>query len=194
MSIQSEVRRCYVARWGEPSREARFNVDSFSIEIYKWDESVNREGVTIYATNGASTWPIRGRAANHRLEFFVGLSPEEDGIASPLAALGLYAIRENTDVDHGHTVPAGQPLWSGTQMKSFLVMRPRIAFLAPLEVGGEVHVHFLQAIPIFESERMFNAERGIAALLDRWEKKKMPFWRADRLPEPPSSDSLRKEQ
>ena len=46
----------------------------------------NPEGVTLYAT------------------------------ASPLAALGLYSARESVALDHGHTVTAGGPQWTGSSM------------------------------------------------------------------------------
>jgi hypothetical protein len=51
--------------------------------------------------------------------------PARDGIAGALAALGLYSAREGVAVDHGHTVPADEPLWPGSPMERFLVMRPR---------------------------------------------------------------------
>lgn len=51
----------------------------------------NPEGVALYATLGASARPMVGRDANLRVEIFLGLVPERDEVASPLAALGLCA-------------------------------------------------------------------------------------------------------
>jgi hypothetical protein len=69
-------------------------------------------------------------------------------------------------------------------MQTFLVMRPRPGLLPPLELPDEVHVEFLQAIPIFESDRAFKVEHGAEALIRRWEDSGVRFWdptRADAL-------------
>lgn len=42
------------------------------IDVVKWDADANQEGVTLYATVGASARPIPGRDPGHRVEFFVG--------------------------------------------------------------------------------------------------------------------------
>jgi Suppressor of fused protein (SUFU) len=80
------------------------------------------------------------------------LIPEKDDVASPLAALALYHARKGASVGHGDTVAAEQPLWPGTEMRRFLVVRPRDDYLPPLNLTDDLHVEFLQAIPIFESE------------------------------------------
>jgi hypothetical protein len=121
--ITDSVRDLYVARWGPPSRNARFEVDGLEVEVFKWNAEVNPEGVNLYATIGASVGPMSGRDPNHRVEFFVGLLPAKDEIASPLAALALYPTREGVALDHGHTVSADGPLWPGTDMRRFLVLR-----------------------------------------------------------------------
>lgn len=105
--ITGAVRDLCIARWGEPSRNARFQVDGFRVEIFKWNADVNREGVNLYITIGASAQPLAGRDTGHRVEFFTGLLPARDEIASPLAALALYPAREGVALDHGHTVLAG---------------------------------------------------------------------------------------
>jgi Suppressor of fused protein (SUFU) len=178
------VRDLYIARWGEPSRNARFQVDGFEVEIFKWSAEVNREGVNLYVTTGASARPLAGRDTGHRVEFFTGLLPARDEIASPLAALALRSAREGVALDHGHTVPAGGPLWPGTDMRWFLVLRPVGDIIAPLELLDGVHVDFLQAIPIFESELAYKAEHGAEALLALWEAKQVPFWDSGRSPVP----------
>jgi len=182
--IAGAVRDLYRAHWGEPSREAHFEVDDLAIEVLKWDADANAEGVALYATVGASSRTLAGHDPKHRTEFFVGLLPEHDAIASPLAALGLYSVREGVALDHGHTVPAGEPLWPGSPMRSFLVMRPRPDFLPALELPDGLHVTFFQAIPIFDSELQFKSEHGADALMRRWEDAQVPFWSGDRAPEP----------
>jgi Suppressor of fused protein (SUFU) len=184
MMIGDAVRSAYRARWGEPSRDARFEVGELAIDILKWDANANPEGVALYATLGASSWAVPGRDSDHRIEFFVGILPEQDGIASALAALGLYPVREGVALDHGHTVPAGEQLWPGSRMRTFLVVRPRSDFLRPIELADGLHVQFLQAIPIFESEVDFKREHGAEALMRRWEETGVPFWTADRRPAP----------
>ena len=105
-------------------------------------------------------------------------------MASPLAALALYPTRKGVALDHGHTVPADGPLWPGTDMGRFLVLRPIGDVIPPLELPGGLHVDFLQAIPIFESELAYKTEHGPEALLRRWEGSRVPFWDPNRSPEP----------
>jgi hypothetical protein len=180
MIVTDAVRDLYLAHWGEPSRRARFEVGEFEIEVCKWAADANSDGVALYATVGASARPMVGRDPNHRVEFFVGLVPERDDVASALAALGLFSAREGVALDHGHTVPADGPLWPGTQMQTFLVLRPLRDFLPPLELPEGLHVDFLQAVPLFDGERAFKSEHGAEALLQRWEREGVPFWNPER--------------
>jgi hypothetical protein len=182
MTVVGAVRDLYRAHWGEPSRQAWFEVGEFDIEIYKWAADANPEGVALYATVGASARPMVGRDPNHRVEFFLGLVPERDDVSSALAALGLYSPREGVALDHGHTVPADGPLWPGTQMQTFLVLHPLSDFLPPLELPDGLHVDYLQAVPLFDTERTFKSAHGAQALLDKWEKAGVPFWNPERAP------------
>jgi hypothetical protein len=182
MTVVGAVRDLYRAHSGEPTRQALFEVGEFAIEIYKWAADANPEGVALYATLGASACPMAGRDPKHRVEFFLGLVPERDEVASALAALGLYSAREGVALDHGHTVPAEGPLWPGTKMRTFLVLRPLKDFFPPLELPDGLHVDFLQAVPLFDSERAFKSEHGTEALLNRWEQAGVPFWNPERAP------------
>lgn len=184
MTITEAVRDLYVARWGEPSRNARFNVDEFEVEVFKWSAEANPEGVNLYATVGASARPMAGRDPNHRVEFFLGLLPARDEVASPLAALALYPRREGVALEHGHTVPAEGPLWPGTDMRRFLVVRPISDIISALDLPDGLHIEFLQALPIFESELAYKAEHDAEALLRRSEESKVPFWDPGRAPQP----------
>jgi hypothetical protein len=158
-----------------------------AIDVLKWDADVATEGVALYATVGASEWPLDGRPPAHGTEFFVGLLPARDEIASPLAALGLHSVREGVALDHGHTVPVGGPIWPGSPMKWFLVMRPRNDFLPPLELTDRLHVEFLQAIPVSRSELDFKSEFGADALVRGWEDAEIAFWSSERSPDAPSA-------
>jgi hypothetical protein len=182
MIVIDALRDLYRAHWGEPSRQARFEVGEFDIEVYKWAADANPEGVALYATIGASARPMVGHDPNHRVEFFLGLVPERDDVASALAALGLYSAREGVALDHGHTVPADGPLWPGTPMRTFIVLRPLSDFLPPLELPDGLHVDFLQAVPLFDAERAFKSEHGAEALIERWEQAGVPFWDPERAP------------
>jgi hypothetical protein len=161
-----------------------FEIDDLAIRVLKWDAGTNGEGVAMYATLGASTWSLAGRDRSHRVEFFVGLAPAQDGIARALAALGLYGVRDEVALDHGHTVPGGGPLWPGSAMRSFLVLRPLAGFLEPLAPSDGLHVEFLQAVPIYESEKAFKSEHGVDSLLRRWEDTSLAFWDSNRDPDP----------
>jgi hypothetical protein len=187
MTVTEAVRDLYLAHWGEPTRTARFETGDLAIEVLKWDADATTEGVALYATVGASNWPSDGRPPAHRSEFFVGLLPARDEIASPLAALGLYSAREGVPLDHGHTVPAGKPLWPGSPMQWFLVLRPRDDFLPPLELPDRLHIEFLQAIPISRSELEFKSEFGADALVRGWEDAEVDFWGSERSPHTPSA-------
>jgi hypothetical protein len=127
---------------------------------------------------------MAGREPNDRVEFFMGLLPAKDEIASPLAALALYPTREGMALDHGHTVPAGGPLWPGTDMHRFLLLRPGGFAIPPLELPEGVHVEFLRAIPIFESELAYKSKHTADGLLRLWEGMRVPFWDPNRSLEP----------
>jgi hypothetical protein len=182
--IADAVRELYIARWGEPSRRAAFQVAGLEAEVYKWDAKVTAEGVALYATIGASSQAMPGRDAEHRVEYFLGLLPPRDTVASPLAALSLYSVREGVAVGHGDTVPADSSLWPGTDMRRFLVLRPLGDIISPLDLPGGMHVEFLQAIPIFESELAYKARHGVEGLLKHWQGSNVAFWNPERLPEP----------
>src|SRR5438094_706882 len=142
----------YVELCGPPTRAAEFRRAGRVIGVWKWSESANPEGVTLYATVGASQYPMSGLPSNHRVEFFIGLKPEHDEIASPLAALALYPQEEHVSVGHGHTVPVGKPLWPGSRMSTFLILQPVTAIVPPIQLPSRAHVEFLQAVPVFQSE------------------------------------------
>ena len=184
MNAPDAVRSAYLSRWGDPSRRASFRVGGDEMEVLKWDSAQNRLGVDLYVTLGASAEDMPGAAPGHRVEYFVGLWPGIDEVASALAALGLFARREGELVDHGHTVPADRPLWPGSGMSTFLVLRQIEEILPAVTLPDGVHVEFLQAVPVFESERRFKIAHGAEGLLQRWEDAGTPFWNPRRAAEP----------
>jgi hypothetical protein len=184
MTAVETVRETCLALWGKPSRMARFEVEEFSVEVLKWDPKANPENVALYVTVGASALPLPGLPPEHRIEFFTGLLPARDEVAGALAALSLYPAREGVRLGHGHTVPSSGPLWKGSAMSSFLITRPRSDLLPPIETEDGLHIEFLQAIPIFESERAYKKEHGVAALMECFSEAHTPFWDPQRSPNP----------
>ena len=172
-------------RWGDPTRTAKFEVQGLSIEVWKWAAEATGEGVDIYVTVGASeASPHSVGEHSHRAEFMLGLRPGPDAVASPFAALGLYGQRNGVNVTGGDTVPSDGPLWPGTEMMAFLVLDQE-EVLPPIQLVDGCHVHFLQAIPLHESELVFKRSQGMEALMGWWESKQMPFWESVREPEVP---------
>jgi hypothetical protein len=182
--IVDAVRDLYIARWGEPSRKAAFRVAGLEIEVYRWNAEANPEEVTLYATIGSSAHRMAARDTKHRVEYFLGLLPPRDAVASPLAALALYSKREGVAVGHGDTVSVDGPLWPGTDMRRFLVLRPLSNVISPLELADGMHVEFMQAIPIFESELAYKARHSAKGLVEHWQRARVAFWDPGRLPEP----------
>ncbi|GAC1676971.1 MAG: hypothetical protein NVS9B2_27750 [Steroidobacteraceae bacterium] len=178
--IVDSVREYYVGRWGNPSRKAKFHVKDFAVEVYKWDKDANSEGVTMYVTLGASAFAMPGMNTLNRYEFIMGLLPARDDVVSAFAGLALYHAREGVAVAHGHTVSSETPLWQGTKMRAFLVLRQVRPILGTLRLADGVSVEFLQAVPIFEAEREYKNQHGTEMLLDKWEKAQVPFWHTDR--------------
>jgi hypothetical protein len=183
--IPEAIEQHYLQQFGKSTRTATFRRGGgVSVDIYKWDANATSEGVALYATAGASRYAMQGVPADHRVEFFVGLNPARDEIGGALAALAMYAVEEQVAIGHGHTVPAGKPLWPGTEMSSFLVMRPLSEVVAPMRLPDGTHIEFLQAIPVYASEVAFKAQHKAEDLLALWQKSKVPFWNPERVAEP----------
>ena len=154
------------------------------IEVYKWDAERTAEQVNIYATLGASRHALPGRAPTHRMEFFVGLKPEQDGIAKPLAMAALDPVLHGTELDHGHAITYPESLWPGTDMHSLLVLRPVEEVISTFVSLEGLHIVFMQMIPIHASEMQFLRERHPDALLKLWQSANVAFWNPNRRPEP----------
>jgi len=182
MTTVETVRDTCRALWGKPSRSVKFTEGQYAVEVLKWDPKSTPDGLALYLTVGASAWPLPGGPPDRRIEFFTSMLPARDEIADPLAALSLYSILQGVTLDHGNTVPSEAPLWRRSAMSTLLVARPRVGFLPAIESPDGPHVEFLQAIPIFESERAYKKEYGVAALLECFAEAHTPFWDPDRSP------------
>ncbi len=180
-----DVKDYYRALWGEPSREAWFCMFGCEIELYKWDADANPEAVAIYATIGASVYPLDGFDPNHRVEFFTELLPVEDRIAKPFSMLAMEPGLYGTGLERGHVLTHPEPLWPETPMHSFLILGSSPNVLPSLELIGGLHVEFLQTAPVFPSEVKFIRENGSEALMQLWRVERVEFWNPYRLPNPP---------
>jgi hypothetical protein len=184
MTVVDTVRDTCRELWGKPARSSKFELDGYLVDVLKWDAKSNSENVVIYLTVGASAFPLPSGPADHRFEFFTGLLPARDEVANSLAALSLYSVREGVMLAHGHTVPSDVPLWRGSAMSTFLITHPRSDLLPQLESPDGTKVEFLQAIPIFESERSYKKVHGVDALMECFAEAHTPFWDPDRSPNP----------
>lgn len=175
------------ALWGEPARAAWFQrEDGRSYAISKWLPAVTKEGVFLYVTTGASLSPGTGGPSDHRTEFFLGLDEEVDGVAPTLAAVASYAADRGVDLGHGHTIPAGGSLWTGTEMDHILILRQRREVVPSVRLDA-THVEFLQAVPLYQSERDRKVKLGLDGFLEEWEELGVPFWSPRRPPAAPDS-------
>ncbi|MGJ3192249.1 suppressor of fused domain protein [Paenarthrobacter sp. FR1] len=175
-----------LSRWGKPTRTAEFEGQGLSIEILKWDAEATGEGVDIYVTLGSGGGPLEdATTAKHRSEFLLGLHPGQDDVVSSFAALGLYERKNGAILKNGDTVPSDGPLWPGTEMMAFLILEQE-AIIPKLQLPDGSHVHFLQAIPLHESELVFKRSHGAEALMGWWESNMVPFWDSGRGPAVPN--------
>lgn len=142
-----DIAKYYQSLWGKPSRVKTFYPGGYRIRVHKWSAASTDLGVALYATVGAS----EGRQdTDHRVEFIVGLLPEEDAVMPSLAGLGSFPVAVGP-ANKGDTVTLGGPLWPGTEMRAFLMV-PEVREFIPTLLLKEYHVEFLRAMPIYDSE------------------------------------------
>jgi Suppressor of fused protein (SUFU) len=174
---QDLVRKHYRDLWGEPSRVAEHIFKSEAFEIWKWAADRTTEKVALYATIGASAWPLPASPFSHRFELFLGLQPAEDEVAMALAGVASFPFRTGKQLAPGHTVTfPDMPLWPTTSMQTFLVRRPREPIIPTLRGPEGLHVEFWQVLPLHGAELDFHRRHGPDALLERWEAAGVPFW------------------
>ncbi|MFI7538216.1 suppressor of fused domain protein [Streptosporangium sp. NPDC049376] len=180
MNHYESVRDYYSDKLGDPVREASFAKGKFRVDILKWDPSPVTDGVNIYATLGASDHSIPGGDLLHRQEFFVGLAPERDDIAEPLARLGGYSSFTGRRLDSGHIIRLSENLVDDSEMSGFLVVAPLGDFLPAASMADGRHVEFLMAIPVYPEELDFAARNGVEDLREVMASRNIPFWRLER--------------
>ncbi len=180
--ILDDVKQHYTSALGEPSRRASFQIDAYSAEVYKWSADQNPQGVALYASIGASRDPLTGMDSSHRVEFFIGFLPEQDSVARPLAMVALDPVLHGSTLGHGETVTYPEPLWPGTEMCSFLILRPQTHVIPDLMLPGGLHVEFMQLVPLFPSELEFKIAHDEDELMEELERAGVPFWEPDREP------------
>jgi hypothetical protein len=181
--ISAQVLQQYRSLWGEPDRAATFTRANREVRVFKWTPEQTGEGVTLYTTVGISDQPIGPDAPSHRAEVILGLLPEDDRIARPLGILALSSTPDDPYLFHGHTVSMPTPFWPGCPFSAFLFLNPLEAIGPPINHDG-IHVHFLQAIPVFPSEIAYKTAHTPEALMALWESVTLPFWSLRRRPLP----------
>ena len=174
--MEGVLRQHYERLWGVPSREAEFRKEDGAVRVLKWDADARTGDVVMYATLGASAHPVAGRSMSRRLEYFLGLLPQQDDVAATLALLGPATWAE--PMADGHTVEVEGVLWPGTTMNCWLLAEPQEPTVPSL-LHRELHVEWLQAVPLYPSERTWKAVHGAEALWARWQADVVPFWKPE---------------
>lgn len=169
--MEATLREHYEALWGAPSREASFRKAAATVTVLKWDATERTGDVVVYASLGG--WKAESPAQPaHRQEYVLGLLPELDDSAATFALLGgrgadLLGDGDSLQVEGG--------LWAGTGMDSWLLAEPRSP-LVPELVHDGLHVRWLQAVPLYPSERTWKVVNGAARLWAAWEAAGVRFW------------------
>lgn len=143
------------------------------VAVVKWDSEHTGDDIAFYVTIGASDWYLES-SPDHRQEYFVGLDPDQDGIAIALASVGIGPFRTGLPVKPETAIDAGR-LWPGTEMDGFLVTGPDEDVM-PTLTTKRAHVSFVQVVPTFAVEREYYESRGEDALLAAWERLDVPYW------------------
>lgn len=173
-TIVERVRAHYARHWGHPSQEFEYTIGPETYEVYRWNAETHPEGVNLYATNGASAYAPASK--KHRFEIFLGLLPAADEAARTLAMAASLPSRQKADLGDGHTIAFEEPVWPGTAMRSLLLARPTEEILPDVLLGERLHVEFLQALPLYDSELALKKKEGAESLLDRLRAARVPFW------------------
>ncbi len=141
--------------------------------------------MTLYATLGASVFPQPCRVSTHRLEFYTGLLPELDAIATVLADVAIYSVKEQAPIGPTHSITWLEPLWPGTQMCSIFLDRSAVDLVPTLSSPEDgIHVEFLSVTPLYPSELQYKKDHSLEALIEHWRMLNVRFWDPHRPPEP----------
>jgi hypothetical protein len=165
----------YINKFGIPSREAEFSIQKSSIRIFKWDQNKTGEGVTIYATEGASN--VHGNEHNG-CEFFLGVTPEVDDVADAIAEAALHGNGTLLIPNSGDSINLSYPLWAGTEAHSFMFTNGD-EIIEPINIVKK-RIVFIQLLPIFESELRYKNDHGEIDLWKKFEDLEVAYWNAKR--------------
>lgn len=165
----------YIKKYGTPSREAQFSTKQRSIKVFKWDEAKTGEGVTIYATEGASN--IHGDKSNG-CEFFLGIKPEVDSVIDAIAESALDGNGTSSIPNTGDSITLSYPLWEGTEAHSFMFTNGD-EIIAPIE-NNLKRITFIQLVPVFESELEHKKKFGETSFWKRFEELQVAYWSSER--------------
>jgi hypothetical protein len=161
---------------GAPSRRAHFAVEGAAVDILKWNPDANREGVTRYATVGLSDYAIDREHPRPRFEFFLGLLPELDEAARPLAIVASYQFE--WDARSPQETPSRSRNRCGRRRRcerfSWAGTGPEV--IQAVARPNDTHVEFLQLIPVFQEEIAFKQRAGTTGLIERWKSRGVEFW------------------
>jgi hypothetical protein len=116
------------------SARAAFRVAGLEARVYKWTPDATAEGAFLYATD-TSTGPTRD-GTSHPTEFFVGLLPAQDDVASPLAALALYPVRELGLRGRARPIPRGAA--AQDHVRGARVRAPNVRTFSPSHRGRDL--------------------------------------------------------
>ena len=140
-----------------------------------------RSPLWIYVSAGC--WDAT-RDGEHGLEFLLAAPADDERHVLHLAMAAHYHCNpddESYRLDHGHTVPIGEPWLPGSACDHLLVSLP-YPFGPELEMcrwdGG--HARLLWLLPITEAERDFRTEHDLEALEQRFDDVAIRYWEADR--------------
>lgn len=170
--------RIYISKYGEPSRTAEFvSRAGPKILVYKWNEDQTDEGVTMYATDGASEVLGTGERS---CEFFLGLTPAADDIVEALAEAAMEGNGSGQVPSSGDSITLAFDLWRGTKMRSFLFTDG--SELIPSHLETSKRIDFIQLVPLFASELDFKSAHGESALWEKFKANTVPYWDSTRPP------------
>lgn len=178
--IANEVRDHYVSTFGPPTDSDTIQREGVDVEICRWPAPPGYPG-TLVATLGGAAVPSPHPLESHRCEFYALLSPGLPLIGHILADLATYPVSEGARLGDSHTVDFQRPLSDLNDMHQVLLIRPNDDFLpAFASKVSDMHVEFLEVIPVFRSEVVFKQQHGVGALFETWEARKVAFWNPGR--------------
>ncbi len=174
MDIKLAIEQYLSNLWGDPARTAQFSGDGNDVSISKWEAGQTDEGVTLYVTNGASR-RVCDASRGRRVEFILGLLPEQDAVAKSLAMLA-GSVGSGIDVDRGHTVTLSEEFWPGASFRAFMVIPPAEEVVGPLGLDDGTHVEFLAVTPLYDSEVKLKKAHSAEWLMVKFEEMNIPWW------------------